>query len=74
MWGFNTDWEVTAGHPERAALQAVLDKELKFCGEDRMLMGFRAGYSQVEHLGTLSRFKPKDSENSMCRKDSLTFA
>lgn len=27
-----------------------------------MLMGFRSGYPQIEHLGTLSCFKPKDSE------------
>lgn len=74
LWGFNTDLEVTAGQPKRAAMQAVLDEELKFCREDRMLMGFRSGYPQIEHLGILSCFTPKDSENSMCRKDSLTFA
>lgn len=50
LWGFNTDLEVKAGHPERAAMQAVLDKELKFCGEDRMLIGFRSGYPKQSTL------------------------
>lgn len=40
MWGFNTDFEVMAGPSKRAAIQAVIDKELKFCS-DSMLVGFR---------------------------------